>query len=209
MSVVVPDVRLMLILRDPVERFLSQFRYSGITFKSRSHFSGVVKGTLARWRNSNCSHLNADETDLKFWYNCYGCPQRAHKDFPDNYLVRGVYLVQIKWWLTFFDKTQLWIMDSNRLKNNTKVALKETYEWLGVDSSTKQSYAPIHVTKIRTNPDVLIFEEGLKYLYEFYHPWVVALRDFMVREFGSKWESLDLWPSASETFEASRFLTDM
>eukprot|EP01026_Neomeris_dumetosa_P072890 TRINITY_DN7440_c1_g2_i1.p1 TRINITY_DN7440_c1_g2~~TRINITY_DN7440_c1_g2_i1.p1 ORF type:complete len:316 (-),score=29.01 TRINITY_DN7440_c1_g2_i1:141-1088(-) len=227
MSIVVPDAKFVLALRDPIVRFMSQYSMQTSIFANNQYhsflrnisFEALVDMGISELEDKNCTFQNSNYYDVNSMYRCFGCKSNLRSD---NHLqrdrlhvqykfrvpmmvVRGMYLPQIKWWLQFFEKSQMWMLDSHELRNDTQKNMGEMFSFLGLEI-VQEELAPVFVSKKPKIHDVTTFARGLQKLHEFFHPQIVELRDFCVLEFGEKWKSIEKWPSYSETFSAEDFL---
>eukprot|EP01026_Neomeris_dumetosa_P037760 TRINITY_DN3062_c0_g1_i1.p2 TRINITY_DN3062_c0_g1~~TRINITY_DN3062_c0_g1_i1.p2 ORF type:complete len:405 (+),score=29.47 TRINITY_DN3062_c0_g1_i1:39-1253(+) len=232
MSVLAPHAKLILILRDPIERYLSAFRYEkqrqplerfsqDAQFLSIS-FNDLVNATISTMTNTCQFQTQGQGQDiggmeLADWYECFGCksPLRGRtqkwyfrkteqqEDKYAQFLGRGMYLVQIKWLLQFFDKSQLYIIDSSKMKKNTMGTINDTLKFIGLDNSIEKKVfqKKIHRTSKKGEfSNEVLYQDGLVKLHEFYHPQIVALKKYLVEEFGEEFESVGKWPTYNDSF---------
>ena len=106
------DVKIVMILRDPVKRAYSQY------WDNRRH----LKETL-----SESEIINRYLTDK------YNSKSRG-------YFSRGVYIKYIEEYLKYFKRSDIHIMIFEELIDNPKKELKKLYNFLGIDDSDKLLY---------------------------------------------------------------------
>jgi hypothetical protein len=109
-----PDMRLIVILRDPVARAISQYKHN-IRLEREDRSLGEA------FENSGAGMLDRfpllREDQLKYHY---------------NYLERGLYCAQLVKWLKFFKRDQILILDFNELERNPSAMMEKVYAFLGV-----------------------------------------------------------------------------
>ena len=116
-SRLIPEVKLIAILRNPTERAIS-------------HYFHEVRG--GRESLPLMDALKAEEERLK--------PIMAKKNYKSrcfinhSYKSRGNYYEQIKRYLNYFPMSNLLVLNSETLFNDPYIALKRVFEFVGVDS---------------------------------------------------------------------------
>lgn len=106
-----PDVRIIIVLRNPVDRAYSAFWY-------------------ARWRGH--------ETLESFEEALHSDPSRADTFVSRgivDYIGRGEYAKQIEMVYRYFDKSQVLIIMQDDMKKDMKSIMKQVFEFSGLDSS--------------------------------------------------------------------------
>lgn len=105
-----PNAKLIWILRNPVERAYSNY-----------------------WYNVSQGHERLDfETTLKLE------PERIQRDIFKGYIKRGIYVEQVKRFLECFPLTQMHFMLFEKLASDPQCALKLCFDFLGVDLPVRQ-----------------------------------------------------------------------
>jgi len=110
-----PHVRLIFILRDPVNRAYSHYwhlRRQSLEFRSFE-----------------------DAIEKPFWFGIVKSP---------GYIERGMYAKQLKPWYQVFDKSQILVVKAEDLKSDTKKVLNSVFDHLGVNSEVRVDTPPIH-----------------------------------------------------------------
>jgi hypothetical protein len=107
-----PDVRLIVVLRDPVERAWAQYLQNRDTNLESLVFEDAVEREEERLAGER-QRLIDDETATSFSY-------REH-----SYLSRGIYVDQIRPWIELFGRKQIHIVSSEELLFHNPVSVVE------------------------------------------------------------------------------------
>ena len=140
MKLYLPKVKLILILRNPVDRAYSHFQMEKRKFRENLSFEEAIKH-----ERLNLSSLYAQvlENDDK---------HANERLINKSYLSRGLYADQIKILFDYYDKSKILIIESENFKNNKMTTLNEVCDFLGIDYFKKyqliknqnvHSYPPI------------------------------------------------------------------
>tara|TARA_B100001146_G_C16177541_1_gene433083 strand:- start:1139 stop:1978 length:840 start_codon:yes stop_codon:yes gene_type:complete len=115
-----PSVKLIVVLRNPVERAYSEFHYT-VTLGSEltENFEDVIKSELKRIEIGN------KKPELKIENTNY-------KHFTFSHLRDGLYAQHLERWLKFFSKEQLLVLHTKDLYTNLDQTLAETFEFLNL-----------------------------------------------------------------------------
>lgn len=116
----VPGVRLIAVLRDPVERAVSQFRH-----EVRRGFE--TERDLATAIDLESSRMQGEEQRLLQDPSYF-----SHAHNHASYLARGEYARQIRAWLEFFPREQLLVLVSERMFADPSRELARAQEHIGV-----------------------------------------------------------------------------
>ncbi|MFB8798046.1 MAG: tetratricopeptide repeat protein [Microcoleus sp.] len=104
-----PEAKLVVLLRNPVDRAISQFyRLTDLNWEGRS-FDRAISDEIERL-NQNPAYIIGEE--------------------PGNYLARGRYVEFMKNWLAFFPKQQLLILKSEDFYAGAAATVKQVLEFL-------------------------------------------------------------------------------
>jgi len=120
-SEVVPRVKLIALLRNPVDRAYSHYWIEVKAGFETWSFEDAIRGEEKRLAGE-LEKMLEDE-------NYY-----SHSFRHFSYLTRGIYVDQLQNWLRYFPKEQLVILRSEDLFQNPAAVLKQTLEFLGVPS---------------------------------------------------------------------------
>lgn len=110
---ILPNVKLILVLRNPVERAYSQYNYSVKRGFEDLDFFDALKEEESRITNIGLKRNNIH-----------------YREF--SYKKRGLYYEQLLWWLKYYNKKQIFIIDFDDLKFNTNYIMKKTYKFLEI-----------------------------------------------------------------------------
>lgn len=116
---VLPQVRLMAVLRNPVDRALSHYHHERRARREPLSFEEAVEQETERLLGTDGDLETADETARKHhWRHAY--------------LARGRYAEQLERWLRVFPREQLLILNSERFYADTAGEMERVMHWLGV-----------------------------------------------------------------------------
>jgi hypothetical protein len=114
-----PDVKIIMILRNPIDRAYSQYWMNIRSQQEDLSFEEAI--------NAEESRL-AGEEELFFKDEYY----LSHKHRYFSYLARGAYVTQIKRWLDFFPREQMLILKNEDLKKHPDEVMKSIFAFLGL-----------------------------------------------------------------------------
>lgn len=166
---VIPEVKLIVLLRNPVYR-----AYSAYNMVLRA---GIEKLTFEEAIAKEDSRLKDDIKNILEKPDFYGF---NHQHF--SYLSRGIYFDQLKKWFELFDRKNFLILKSELLFNNPTDAYFKVIHFLGL------SYLqPEHFTIfLKGNYNTNIKPDTLNYLIEYFRPHNQRLYDLLGIDFA--WE---------------------
>lgn len=114
-----PEAKLIVLLRNPVDRAISQFyRLTDLNWEARS-LDRVISDEIERL-SQNPEYIIGEE--------------------PGNYLARGRYIEFIKNWLAFFPREQLLILKSEDFYAGAATTLKQVLEFLDLPEYQLSEY---------------------------------------------------------------------
>ena len=152
-----PEAKLIVLLRNPVDRAISQFyRLTDLNWEARS-LDRVISDEIERL-NQNPEYIIGEE--------------------PGNYLARGRYIEFIKNWRTFFPREQLLILKSEDFYAGAATTVKQVLEFLDLpeyqlseyQNANPGSYQPI-------NPSVR------DWLRDYFRPYNQQLEEYLSTNF--------------------------
>ena len=117
-----PSVKLILLLRDPVERAYSEFHYMvNLGAQITDNFEDAIKAELKRIKIENEKpEFTIENTSYNYFQPTF------------SYLRHGIYANYILNWLKLFPKEQLLILHTKDLYNNLDNILAKTFEFLNL-----------------------------------------------------------------------------
>ncbi|MDJ0731259.1 MAG: sulfotransferase domain-containing protein [Crocosphaera sp.] len=130
-----PSVKLISILRNPIDRAYSHYHHSVSLGWENNSFEEAIK--LEKSRLSTKSSTIND-----------GTPHPSHKH---SYLSRGLYLKQLKEWFCFFPREQILILKAEDLYSQPKTTMNRVFQFLNLPANkidiyktyNSRNYAPI------------------------------------------------------------------
>jgi hypothetical protein len=158
----IPQVKLIALLRDPTERAISHY----------FHEQRKGKETL-----SLQDALDAEESRLASINGNY----KSEEFLRHAYKTRGLYCEQIKRFLDYFPKEQLLILNNDDFAKNPDLTLQEIFEFVGVDPKIK---IPCLTRQNVRSGQTQIDPEITQALREFFRPHNQALYDLLGKDFG-------------------------
>ena len=162
----IPHVKLIIILRNPVDRAYSNYQHQvreGLEIKT---FEDAIKSELKR--------MGLIEDNKKIKIN--------NSDFDNatifSYLRHGIYVDRIKIWMTLFGKNQFLILNTEELAENTDKTLNKIFEFLDVPHYKIPDLRRRNVGKYEK-----MQESTREFLINFYKPHNQRLYKFLNRRF--------------------------
>lgn len=129
MRAVVPDVKLVVLLRDPVDRAFSHYHNNRRLGREDLTFEEAVAAEEQRLAGEE-ERLLADPRAVSLRHKWY------------SYLRRGLYAEQLLRWRASFPVEQMLVVDAGRLFAEPRLVLAEVLAFLGVDPWEPPSLAP-------------------------------------------------------------------
>ncbi|OCR00877.1 sulfotransferase [Oscillatoriales cyanobacterium USR001] len=157
---VFPHIKLIVLLRNPVDRAISQYhRWVSLNWEHRS-FEEAINDELERLKTN---------------------PDNIIGEEPGNYLSRGRYVDFIKKWLEFFPREQLLILRSEDFYGDPAAVMKQVLEFLGLPEYYLPEYANF-------NPGFYppLSESMRSWMSDYFRPYNQELEDFLGIRFN--WE---------------------
>lgn len=157
-----PDVKSILLVRDPVERAWSHYQ-------ERTQNGVEPLGFAAA--------LAAEERRLEGEHERMTSDERYHSTAHDwySYRSRGVYLPQIEHWLEHFDRDQLLVLRSEDMYADAQRVFDSVTDFLGIDRFRLPTTKPFNASHTRSSvPEPMRSE-----LAAFYAPHNAALEEFL------------------------------
>lgn len=161
MHALIPEVRLIALLRNPVDRAISHYYHE--VRKGHEHLS------LEEALNREQERLHADNERRRRDPEYYGY---AHQHY--TYATRGIYVDHLQRWHAYFRREQLLIVKSETFFGRTGDVYKEILDFLGVPHWLPRHFAPHNVG---TYPEA---EQGVRErLQAFFEPHNRRLYEYL------------------------------
>ena len=162
---VFPEVKLLVILRNPVDRTFSQYNHwIRLNWEDRSFETAI---------NSELEILNKNpekpQGDKNYWQQ------------PGNYIGRGIYVEFINKWLAVFPRQQILILKGEYLYQKPVETMKQVFEFLGLPEHQLPEYR-----KLNPGHYSPISDEMRQKLSEYFQPHNQRLEEYLGMEFNWK-----------------------
>jgi hypothetical protein len=172
MARVVPEARLIALLRDPIDRAYSD--YQMVARKDREHNTFEEAIGLQEPAEAGEARLSGKEGE-----NSEG-EEDANLNDDSEYLSRSVYVDQLLRWSEFFPREQMLVLKSEDFFERPQETLKIILDFLGLPDWEPEAY------KIRKKGT---YEEGMdpatrRRLEEYFEPHNRRLYDYLGTDFG-------------------------
>jgi len=160
-----PKAKLILILRNPVDRAYSQFQMERRKGReTHDTFEAAIEGEMQRIKQAKAELLKAP---LK----------NNHNHENTSYLSRGKYVEQVRDWLKWFDREQLLVLESELIFANPAL-LKTVYSFLNVENVPPTDLSAYNIVHYSTMPNELRIK-----LNQFFDPYNRELEQVLNMKF--------------------------
>lgn len=170
---ILPDVKLIALLRNPVERAYSQYRHNVARGYEQLSFADAIEAEEARtWAEKEKVLSDAHYNSTAF--------------FRYSYLARGVYVDQLKHWLNFFPREHLLMLKSEELYEEPAAIFKQTLVFLDVPVLIPESLQK-GFKRYNKSEDTMASEMDpavRERLVAYFEPHNARLYEFVGRDFG-------------------------
>jgi sulfotransferase family protein len=125
-----PDVKLIALLRDPVERAVSHYHHNVQI--------GYERLPMREALDAEPERLQGEVTRI--------LSEPLYRSFThqhNSYLERGRYAEQLERWLSVFREEQLLVLDASEFFTDATVTVKRVCRFLGVEDRALPSYPPV------------------------------------------------------------------
>jgi len=112
-----PNMKIIIILRNPVDRAYSQYHLSVRQTAERRSFEDVVEENMNRLNKESHEHY-----EIK--------PRFSAKE--DNYLKKGLYALQLRYWLKIFPRENILIVSTEEFESNQQIIYNKIFEFLNI-----------------------------------------------------------------------------
>jgi hypothetical protein len=170
---ILPCIKLIALLRNPVERAYSQYRHNVSRGFEQLSFADAIEAEEERTQAEKEKVLSNPQ------YN-------STAFFRYSYLARGVYVDQLKHWLDFFPREQLLILKSEELNAEPTEIFKQTLAFLDVPvlipASLQKEFK--HYNTAENTSASKIDPAMRERLIAYFEPHNARLYEFLGRDFG-------------------------
>jgi len=127
----VPDAKLIVLLRDPVERALSHYHHEVALGREPLSFKEAIEAEPERTRGEEERLAREPGYFSQAWWDY-------------TYLARGRYAEQLERWFALFPREQLLIVPSDELAAEPGEAYSRVLEFLGAPAHALDSYPRVY-----------------------------------------------------------------
>ena len=170
-ALVVPKTKLIVLLRNPVDRAYSQYCHRVMLGQETLSFEDALAQEEIRTRDEGQRFA----TDPHYYSSNY---------FHYGYLARGIYVDQLQRWMNYFPKEQFLIIKSEDFYATPERTLKEIFLFLGlleVAPVQQQEYKQLNSS---TSSQLKMEPETRKRLLSYFEPHDERLYTLLGRDFG-------------------------
>jgi len=154
-----PNVKLILLLRNPVDRAFSAYKMRVRNGGENRSFEEVVRSELKL--------LKDDDPVIR---------RRSLKN--DSIITRGIYISQIKRWMEFFPSRQMLILCAEDFFNNPRKIMKKVYRFLKVHEHDFGNFTVMNAGE----SNEIMSDQIRTELVEFYKPYNQKLQEYLTHE---------------------------
>jgi hypothetical protein len=169
-SMVVPDAKLIILLRNPVDRAYSHYQHQVKRVPEKARETLTFEEAIEaeeRILPSEVSKMLQDEY--------YQSPSHRTR----SYLSRGIYIDQLLVWSSFFPRRRMFVLKSEDLFDDTTNALERVLDFLAIPYWTPEAYS-IPNKREYTGVDPVVRQR----LEEYYEPHNQRLYEYLGVDFG-------------------------
>ena len=164
-----PDSRLIVILRNPIDRLISQYYYQFYQLKGKNLKSNSLEEIVSS--ELEFMKKKKDLTDIAINPSAYAnCT---------NLLRYGLYVYLLEKWMKFFPREQFLILRNEDLSQEPAAIMSQVFEFLEVPDYPDIQYPRKNTTTYPSQID----ESLLTRLQDFYQPHNQRLEEFLGRKF--------------------------
>jgi hypothetical protein len=164
----IPGVRLIVLLRNPIDRAYSHYHHEARAGLESLSFEDAIERELEELPRET-EKMVRDEHYRSFDHQNY------------SYLARGIYVEQLESWGKFFDRQQMLIIQSEGFDQDPPAALRQVTEFLDLPAWELEEYTKYHQAHYAPMDPAI-----RKRLVELYQDHNHRLYEFLGRDFG--WE---------------------
>jgi hypothetical protein len=161
----VPGARLIVLLRNPIDRAWSHFRMARGQNTESLSFEDALRAEPERLRGEY-EKLCADDAYYSFSYH------------RQSYMTRGIYLRQLQDWLKFYERSQLLVLKSEDFYSAPPAVYRRVCEFLGL-----KDWQPGKFEKFNAQGSRDMLPETRVWLSNYFRPHNAALSEFLGADF--------------------------
>lgn len=132
----VPEAKLLVLLRDPVERTHSSWRLNRRSGRETRTFAQAIEDEFEQM-GPNPPEVEPPRTDQE---------RRRREVLRYSYLIKSLYAEHLERWLSFYPREQLLVLQSERLFSSPEMPLEQICEFLGISNSGGSDFPRVNTT---------------------------------------------------------------
>jgi hypothetical protein len=171
-SQTIPEVKLIALLRNPIDRAYSQYNMRRIKGHETLSFEEAIEKEEERLKGEKEKMLK-DENYSSYSYQMY------------SYLSRGIYVDQLKAWMNFFPREQFLILKSEDFFSDPPSIYRQVLKFLDLSI-----WEPKHYGKYNAHDYQTMNSATRKRLISYYEPYNQELYQYLGMNFG--WDRLSI-----------------
>ena len=156
-----PQTKLLVIVRDPVKRAVSQYHMHLRNGKTKQTFQEIIESELQ------------DLYDIKDWNEVIA------RTKSKNYLGHGLYVYALEKWMRIFSSEKLLVLNSKDLANNSDLVMEQVFQFLSLEKYSDIQYSEKNKGSYSSRVD----ENLIAKMYNFYRPHNQRLEELLGRKF--------------------------
>jgi len=168
-----PEVKLIIVLRHPVDRAYSHYYYRKNAGRESESFETVVEKDL-QFLGEGWTPLIGDENGKD------GRTPRELRRMRLSYLSRGFYAEQLEMWMKVFPRERFLILNAKALSAEPSTTLRRTHEFLGAEPYDLEEYPRYNRGSYNTKMSPALRTK----LVDFFAPHNQRLYDLVGEDFG-------------------------
>ena len=170
MKEILPDVKLIVILRNPIDRAYSHYNKAiEHNYESSStSFEKIIE--LSK-------ELCAREKEYQYVVNDPNSDPNQYR--RRTYLARGIYAYQLENWFKHYDKKQFLFLATEDFHKNPQQVLDQTFRFLGLNQSKIDNLKNLNIGTYKEKMN----EDTRKSLIEYFKPHNKRLYKLLQRDF--------------------------
>jgi|LUMJ01.1.fsa_nt_gb hypothetical protein len=165
----IPDVKLIIILRDPIDRVYSQYQQKVAQGDETRSFDEIVDCGIADGEIKAKNAFERMKKDSNYYTLDYNL--RA-------YLTHSRYVEHIEYWMKYFPKNQFLILDSKEFNESPNKIFEKVFDFLNLPKFTNIDYSKYNSRKYDD-----MKSSTRKKLIEYFKPYNVRLYKLLGKEF--------------------------
>jgi len=156
-----PDVKLLVILRNPTDRTISQYYHWARIKRENRSLAEAINADLEK-----LSKIDDITAEKKYWQQ------------PGNYIGRGLYVEFLQKWMEVFPREQFLILKGEDLYEKPAATMKQVFDFLGLPDYQLSEYK-------RFNPGYYkpIDDSTRQLLSDYFRPYNQRLEEFLGMKF--------------------------